>query len=263
MKCRALGIDLASASWDANGSALIEYDDDTMAFERVVPGVLEWPRSQGERPTAAALADTVDRFVRREEVSAVALDGPQGWRDPARPATERGVGRRCELACRTQGKTGVHPKTYPATQREWIMFSVAVFDALLARRDVVLGESVPLPSHASYVVVECFPTSTWRASALPPLPGKQRVKQLALGDYARRLSDAFGLPAFETTSHDDLQAVVAALVAVAVQGGPALPVPHGMAASSTAGSDGAPVRVEGIIWDAKPRGEAPVRRPAR
>src|SRR5438132_6673686 len=127
-----LGIDLASAKWSSVGSASIEFADE--AFIRVVAGAIAWP----EVPlTPDALADAIDGFARREGVCAVALDGPQGWRDPATAEGTRGVGRRCEYECRTQGKTGAYPRTFPGTQRKWIEFSIGVFASLLAKPGVV------------------------------------------------------------------------------------------------------------------------------
>jgi hypothetical protein len=246
---RVLGIDVASRSWTANGSALIEYD--AAGFRRVVPGAVAWPSGL---LTPARLADAIDDFARTHAVDAAALDGPQGWRSPDTPAGTPGVGRRCEYECRTQGKTGVYPVTYPRNQRPWIEFSIQLFDALLARPDVVLADpETTIGAGAAYAVLECFPTSTWRTSGLKPLPGKG--KRPALPPFSRALATAYGLPAFVAQSHDDLQAVVAALAAVAVTGGPALPIRRGVAATTaTAASDRR--RFEGFIWDAKPQRRA-------
>ena len=246
MRRNVLGIDVASASWSANGSALIEYDDATSTFQRVAPGAVAWP----DGPlTPVALAEEIDRFARSHRIVAVALDGPQGWRDPATNEELPGVGRRCEYECRTQGKTGVYPVTYPRNQRSWIEFSVDLFDALLARPGVVLANSGSMSMiDDGYVVLECFPTSTWRASGLKALPGKG--KRPDLSPYLQALSNAFGLPPFATSSHDDLQAVVAALAAASALGGPASAIQRGKAAIMSADSNGVRRRLEGFIWDA-------------
>lgn len=244
---RVLGIDVASSSWKANGSALIEYDE--AGFGRVVPGAIVWPSGP---LTPIALADAIDKFARAHAVDATALDGPQGWRSPDTPAGTPGVGRRSEYECSTQGKTGVYPVTYPSNQRPWIEFSIQLFDALLARPGVVLADlETTVSAGAGYAVLECFPTSTWRTSGLTPLPGKG--KRPALPPFSQALATAYGLPAFVSQSHDDLQAMVAALAAVAVIGGPALPIRRGVAATMTAGASGTR-RLEGFIWDAKPKG---------
>lgn len=246
---RVLGIDVASSSWKANGSALIEYDE--AGVRRVVPGVIPWPSVP---LTPAALAGAIDKFAREHAIDAAALDGPHGWRSPDTPAGAPGVGRRSEYECRTQGKTGVYPVTYPRNQRPWIEFSIQLFDALLALPGVVLADrETAIIAGAGYAVLECFPTSTWRTSGLKPLPGKG--KRPPLLPFSQALATAYRLPAFVSHSHDDLQAVVAALAAVAVIGGPALPIRRGIAATTTADVSGTR-RLEGFIWDAKPTGVA-------
>jgi hypothetical protein len=84
---RVLGIDIASAELASIGSAGIYFDDDSKIFTSVIPGMIPWPQG---RLTPVSLADTIDAFVREYGVSAVALDGPQGWRDPNTRADEFG-----------------------------------------------------------------------------------------------------------------------------------------------------------------------------
>lgn len=244
----ALGVDVASSSWGANGSAVVEFNRTTLTVSAVLPGAIRWPETA---LTPAALADAIDEHVRGRGVGAVALDGPQGWRDPSTPLGTPGVGRRCEYACRAQGKTGVYPQTFPGTQRPWIEFAIAVFAELLQKPNVALAE---LPAatkpNGGYLLLECFPTSTWRTSGLTPLPGKGRRPSLV--PFVSSLSAAFQLPQFSTSSHDDLQAVVAALPAMAALGGPASQVLHGIPSSKLVGPGGSERRIEGIIWDAKP-----------
>src|SRR5688572_10138116 len=119
---RVLGIDVASASWSDVGTAAIDFDEERVTS--VIAAPITWPN---ERLTPAALARIVNAFVRQYSVCAVALDGPQGWRDPETASQLPGMGRRCEYQCRTQGKTGVHRRTYPANQVNWIEFSIELF----------------------------------------------------------------------------------------------------------------------------------------
>lgn len=247
----AVGIDLASASWSAVGSALVQADTRTGTFTRVVPGIAVWPSSM---LTPRALADVIHALAVAHGAQAVALDGPHAWRDPRRPIGEPGVGRRCEYLCRTQGKTGVYPRAYPATQFAWMDFCVQVFDALLARPGVRLADEMSRARADArraegYVVLECFPTSIWRASGLAPLPGKAKRPELA--PYYARLAAAYGLPPADVRSHDDLQAVVAALAGVGAVGGPVQALPRGEPCVVAQHPDGAR-RVEGLIWDVTP-----------
>jgi hypothetical protein len=243
-----LGIDLASAKWSSVGSATIEFDDEASAFTRVVAGAIAWP---GVPLSPDALAGAIDAFARSKGVCAVALDGPQGWRDPATPEGTRGVGRRCEYECRTQGKTGAYPRTFPGTQREWIEFCVEVFANLLARPGVALADPISAATAStSYVVLECFPTSAWRSSGLVPLPAKGKRPDLDV--WLRALTAAYRLPPTRVFNHDDLQGVVAALTAAAAAGGPAVLDTKGVRATVLRGPDGSQRRVEGYIWDVKP-----------
>ncbi len=248
---KVLGVDLASSSWASNGTAVLEFDEQLGCIAAVVAPALRWPT---DRLTPLALADAIDAYVRASGVRAVAFDGPQGWRDPATPLGTPGVGRRCEYACRTQGKTGTYPRTYPATQRAWIEFCIDLFADLLARPNVILANQVqqaaaPAPA---YMVLECYPTSAWRSSGLRPLPGKAAKPELA--PYLAELSRVYGLPApaAPVTSHDDLQAIVAALCAIPLVGGPAIAEVAGSAAKMVLDAAGSLRRVEGLIWNVRP-----------
>jgi hypothetical protein len=253
---RVLGVDLASSSWAAVGSATISFDAERGEFVDVVAGAIRWP----EAPlTAHALADAIDSFARHENICAVAMDGPQGWRDPATPKSTPGVGRRCEYECRTQGKTGAYPRTYPGTQHAWIQFCIDVFAHLLARPGVRLADpDAPNSDDSGYLLLECFPTSAWRSSGLVPLPAKSKNPDLA--PYWRSLRRAYALPRCPIASHDDLQAVVAALSAAAAAGGPAIALPRGLPARAARNPDGSCLLLEGYIWDVEPRGIKAMRR---
>lgn len=249
---RVLGIDIASANWAANGSALLEFDVDAQSFTKVLMPAIDWPVADPMTPQA--LATVIDRSARACGVCAVSLDGPQGWRDPSTPIHVPGVGRRCEYESRTQGKTGVFPQTYPSNQRTWIHFCTQVFAVLLAHPDVSLAEAdvALVPPETGYAILECFPTAAWRSSGLLPLPAKS--KRPPLTPYALNLKNAYGLPLDEAavTSHDDLQALVAALSAAAVVGGPAERVRTGVR-SSTQTTQTGDLRLEGFIWNVRPR----------
>jgi predicted kinase len=220
-----LGVDLALRRWGDIGTALVSFDQGRFTAAKV--GVV--PRPATPRPDAATLAVAIDAAARTLEVGAVAIDGPQAWRDPRRPEAE-GVMRACERATRTQAKTGVPGVTYPANALGWVSASIELF-ALLDR--------------APYRVLECYPTATWRALGLRPLPAKGKHPDVE-GRLAE-LGRATGLPVPPGATHDEAQALVAGLVAAAAVGGPLRPVTHGLPLEVV---DGA--RVEGVIADVAP-----------
>ena len=248
---KVLGIDIASAEWSSNGSAVITFDAPSRTFRSVQPAAIEWPTAD---LTAQNLANAINSYAREHAICAVALDGPQGWRDPSTAEGTPGVGRRCEYECRTQAKTGVYPLTFPGNQRPWIEFCVDVFAELLAKDGVRLADPAAPRSatDAGYTLLECNPTSAWRTSGLTPLPGKS--KKPLLEPYFVSLAGAYALPrpAATVRSHDDLQAIVAAIVAAAAVGGPALAISTGVA--SALSDDGSDVRrrLEGFIWNIRP-----------
>ena len=241
-----LGIDLACKDWTDIGSALIGFD--RHRFTEAAPGVITWPAADLTPSTAAA---AIDSFARALGTAAVSIDGPQGWRDPAAPSSRKGVGRACEYATRTPGKTGTPGIAYPATFLPWIQFSIEVFANLLDRPGVALLNEPggrPTVPETGYWLLECFPTSTWRTSGLTALPGHRRAPADVVEQFAKRLQEAYSLPpSVITRNHDDLQAIVATLPAVGVFGGPADAKARGQPARSVKGE-----LVEGIIWDAAP-----------
>ena len=235
-------------SWDDIGAALIAFD--RRCFTEAVPSVITWP---AEKITPAAVARAIDAFARAHDVAAVSIDGPHGWRDPAAGASRAGVGRACEYATRTPGKTGTRGIAYPSTFLRWTQFSIDVFANLLRRPDVALVNDcsgVVQPRRTGYWMIECFPTSTWRTSGLKELPGHRRAPRNVVEQFARRLVTVYALPSEAVTrDHDDLQAVVSTLPAAGLLGGPAIAYARG---EPTRSIDG--VRIEGFIWDAAPAG---------
>ncbi|MEZ5941190.1 MAG: hypothetical protein R3C18_07350 [Planctomycetaceae bacterium] len=250
---RVLGIDLASKSWKDNGSAILSFTTDE--WQSVECSCVKWPDRQ---LSAAAMAEVIEHVVRERAVAAVSFDGPQGWREP-NAGKRAGVGRVCEYEARCQGKTGEYGKTYPQTQHGWIKFCIDVFAKLVERGNACVANSAedygrgPLEP-GRYWLLECFPTSTWRSSRLAVLPGKSRVgsNQNLVAGYARSLQQRYGLPQFDPWqgTHDDLQAIVAALPAAGFLGGPCLAIPKGKPGWSVDAHDTTPSHwVEGIIWD--------------
>jgi hypothetical protein len=249
-----LGIDLASKRWDDVGVALVEGAPDG-SFASVEVRLL----SPGPVPlTAAALAAGIDRLAREHDVAAVSLDGPQGWRDPHTTRT-RGVGRASDAMARTQGKAGTYGKAYPGTQLGWFELSIDVFDRLLGLPHVGLANDATAPTprpERGYIVMECFPTLTWRSLGLTPLPGKSSSTAATVSTFASRLAKRTGLPIPSgLTHHDDLQAIVATLPAFASFATPPRARALGEAARRAPVSGAIPAHwIEGFIWDVAPAG---------
>jgi hypothetical protein len=246
MPISVLGVDLSSKEWSSNGTAVLSFEDGAWGAVNVAP--VTWPSAA---ISPLALAGAIDDFAMQQGISAISLDGPQAWRDPAAAIDKQGHGRACEKGARTPAKTGPKGIVKPSTQVGWVTFAIAVFDSLLARRHVRLANNpaglASPPEQGTYYVLECFPTSTWKASGLTPLPGKRRRPGLAR--YVDSLCALYGLPrSAALTSHDDLQAIVAGLPAAALLGAPARAIAHGRPAWRIDDD-----WIEGLIWDAQPR----------
>ena len=250
-----LGVDLG-ASWQTTGSAVLWFDD--VGWISYVAGPIAWPNS----PCGAeAIADAIADFALKNNIYAVSLDGPQGWRDPT--SSNGFVGRDCERLTRTPGKTGTFGISIPRTWTRWIQCSIRVFDRLLGAHRAVLvntpeADVLTDPPPGKFYLLECFPTSTWRQAGLAPLPG-HGIEPSSIHRFAADLRACFGLPdtpsrgSGDQLQHDDLQALVAALPAAGLLGAPCRSVPKGLPARMIAAQDGIPPhRGEGIIWDAMP-----------
>ena len=257
---RVLGVDLASKSWPDNGSAILSFECSPQPrWLSVEYGCIQWPNSD---LTAIGMAEVIHSHVVEKKLDAVSLDGPQGWREPE-PEVRSGVGRWCEYLAACQGKTGEYGKTYPRTYRNWIQFSLGVFETLIDRSDFQLANSPdskilePLDDHNCWLL-ECFPTSIWKTSGLTPLPGKAKVARnpQKILSHVRALQKCYDLPNLGDWqgTHDDLQAIVAALPAAGLLGGPCQAVPKGKSGWFVDAKVDIPRHwVEGIIWDSKPR----------
>jgi hypothetical protein len=121
----------------------------------------------------------------------------------------------------------------------------------------VLEGKLDLLESERYWLLECYPTSTWRRTVLRALPGKTNPACTAavISAFARALWQNYSLPnPFDewAASHDDLQAVVAALPAAALLGGPCGVVPMGQTGRWIEATEERPTPhwIEGFIWDA-------------
>ena len=254
---RVLGVDLG-LSWGSTGTALLEFaSNPEPRWLSCTTDVVRWPKLT---ISASAIADAIHQHALAHRIAAVSIDGPQGWRDPDRQDDGSIHCRLCEQRTRTPGKTGPFGIVLPATWTRWVTFSIEVFDALLKRPGVhLVGDAtvarLNAPAAGEYYLTECFPTSTWRTTGLDPLPGHRKAPPLIVEQYARELQKRFLLPGGAVTDHHDhLQAVVSALPAVGLLGGPCEPIARGLPSRMYRRADAGgppPHRVEGLIWDAR------------
>jgi hypothetical protein len=151
--CNVLGIDLAT-NWRSIGSAVLSFDG--ARWINCTTGAIVWPRSTCD---AAAIADAILGFALENNISAISLDGPQGWRDPLTPG--RFVGRECERLTRTPGKTGTFGVAKPQTWIRWIQCSIDVFEHLLGTQHAILANDsssrgIPAPPNGRFYVRNVF-----------------------------------------------------------------------------------------------------------
>jgi hypothetical protein len=252
---KVLGVDLAYTDWDNNGSATLSFDGN--GWVACNPGVVGWLAGP---ITPVAMARTINAFAIENKVAAVSLDGPQGWRTPNAPQTLYRLfpaGRICEYETMTPGHTGTYGAAQPANWAHMAHFCVSLFDQLLASGNAVLVNDAnaryfPPLEEGKYYILECFPTSTWITSGLRKLGGHDTPPN-EIQQFAANLFRAYRIPNVPpfAGSHDDLQAVVAALPAAALLGGPCWPLPNGTSALMAPADEHFPQhRIEGLIWDA-------------
>lgn len=117
-----------------------------------------------------------------------------------------------------------------------------VFDALLAKPGVSLAGDGP--EGEAYTVMECYPTAVWRALGLPPLPAKCKCGATEIEWWRKCLEAKTGWLIPKKMGHDDLQAAVAALPALAFAAGQGGALPLGDPVRRVEGT-----RLEGWIWN--------------
>lgn len=256
---RVLGLDLAMRRYRDVGTAMVAFDVNQNVIS-VETAVLEFPN---DPPAVRTLARMLAAYIEQHDIHALAIDATLAWREPTDDLTRYqhpprpGVGRWAEKLLRTQSKTGPLGVTYPKTQSRWTNFGIELAQTLIHSgvaeivNDSHAAELPPLSRGRAYIL-ESYPTATWRASGLKPLPGKSTFK--STGETIERYIDSLvkhyplqGLSA--DASHDDLQAVVAALPAVAILGGPCDALAYGLPMQYVGNP---PHPVEGLVWIAQP-----------
>lgn len=252
---RVLGLDLAMRRYGDIGTAMLSFEPGGDAMH-VETDVISWPTG---KPDVKSIARIVANHVERYEIHAVAIDATLAWREPEpdigppRP----GVGRWAERRLNTQSKTGPYGITYPRTQQRWTRMGIDLGQLWLQSGVAEIVNEATAPryaplSHNRFYLLESFPTATWKAAGLKPLPGKSTCSKTgkSIEDWQIKLSNAFALESSKrVSSHDDLQAVVAALPAAAMLAGPCSAQAHGLPMRWLRNP---PHPIEGLIWVAKP-----------
>jgi hypothetical protein len=206
MNARAVSVDLACKKYQDIGVAIMS---------REASGVrarLHNIALHG-KPDPAGLADYLVALCERTGASMLLIDGPQGWKD-----AENGLphARVCEKVLATPVKTGLPGCVKPGPFLPFAEFSIEVFDALHALGWERYAGHVPSQAR---IAAESFPTAAWKSLGLPPLPAKAKCKGSVVRDAARLPVSERGVAFGADPNHDQLQAVVSGLAAIAlVQG---------------------------------------------
>lgn len=168
------------------------------------------------RPMPSLLARAIAGLGEQLGARLLLIDGPQAWKAP-----ENGLlhSRVCERQLATQGKTGLPGSTKPANYTPFIAFSIELFDQLATFGWARLSDESALRSSTRFAL-ESFPTSAWRSIGLKPLPGKASTPAGAVQAKFAELSSVFpiSIQGAADLTHDELQALVAGLAGVAIEG---------------------------------------------
>lgn len=161
-----------------------------------------------------ALAGFLDRFCVQAGIRVLLLDGPQGWK-----AKENGLihSRRCERELNTPAKTGEPESVKPANYMKFVLFSIAVFDALACRGWQRLASVGSALAPEARILIESFPLSAWRVLRIDALPAKAKAKPADIERRLTKLQELFPLRLTGTPTHDELQALVAGLAGLAFE----------------------------------------------
>lgn len=197
-----LSVDLAHTSYGSLGIVGLEEKRTHVKVRRFAPSEF---RLTGP-PSPEDLAEKVTAACKRLGVEILFLDGPQGWKDPNNGLTHSRV---CERTLNTPGKTGLPGVTKPLNYLAFITFSVAVFQSLFTS-----GFRPFSGGHGRRLAVESFPLSAWKQLRLLPLPAKSRAKSSDLIRATADLRRLFAIEVPDGLSHDELQALVAAVAGV-------------------------------------------------
>ena len=195
-----LTIDLATKDYRDFGIAFLEAGGSKPEFLKAA--ALDLSGS----PSVVDLAVGLNTFCSENNVTALVIDGPHAWKEPASGVNHMRI---AERVLNTPAKTGPVGQVKPSTMLNFTIFSITLFQTL---RDEY-GWNLLTPRWASRntkkrIIVEAFPTAAWRTLGLDPLPGKSRTKKAQLQAWRKSLQKITGYTLPDQLTHDELQAAV-------------------------------------------------------
>ena len=208
-----LSVDLAHKSYADVGVCSLRFDRHRID---VTPVRLSAIGLSGP-PDLGALAKAVAGLAEQLDARLILIDGPQAWKSPDNGLLHCRV---CERQLATQGKTGLPGFTKPANYAPFISFAIGLFDRLTEVGWPRLPVESALTSSGRFAL-ESFPTSAWRSLGLKPLPGKANTPAGAVQAKVAELRSLSLISTAGDLTHDELQALVAGLAGIAVEGHPA------------------------------------------
>jgi Protein of unknown function (DUF429) len=162
--------------------------------------------------TPMSVARMLEGLAKRLGTKIILIDGPQAWKDPQNGLKHSRV---CERQLNTPAKTGLPTLAKPRNYAPFVVFSVAVFDALTEMGWQRLSD-VNQPIR-QYTVVESFPFAAWRALRLPHLPAKRNAQDRVIRDRFYALQRLFKVEVSQEPNHDQLQALVSGIAGLSLR----------------------------------------------
>ncbi len=205
-----LSIDLARKSYADVGVCSVRFADSQIEVAPIRLPVL----GLCGKPMPDALAEAVARFAELLGARLILIDGPQAWKSPDNGLLHARV---CKKRLATQGKTGLPGFTKPSNYAPFISFAIDLFDQLAELGWPHLREESALTSSSRFALGS-FPTSAWRSLGFKPLPGKTNTPAGVVKAKLVELSSLFSISAPRNITHDELQALIAGLAGIAVEG---------------------------------------------
>jgi hypothetical protein len=206
-----LGVDLATRRWGDIGIALLE----TTGPQIQVRFVRLAEQGYTGVPDGEQLVQYLAHLARQAQVDVVALDGPQAWKAPDNGQVHARI---AEHLLHTQTKTGLPGMAKPGTALRFVHFSIQCFD-LFAQQGWSRLHGPDAQPIGGQLAVEVYPTAVWRALGITPLPAKSKCSATDVACWLRDLQAIYPLALIQTPTHDEVQALVAGLVGLAVASG--------------------------------------------